>query len=371
MNVLLTARWPVGGIRTYLRYIYTQPVFKDIQLTILAPDLGFRTFFDRHLSSPGVSYISTPEDNQGLAKAIRSELTRNRYDLLHSHGYSSGVLGYRATLGVNMPHIMTAHDVFRRDQFQHFKGRLKWLGLNTVYCRLDKVLTVGEDCQANFERYMPLVSQRKILNIDHGVDTQRFSTAQARDFRLELGLPQNVPLVGFFGRFMAQKGFIDLVKAMEILSKTLPVDRIPRVLTFGWGGFVREDFAQIEALGLSRFFIQLPFTDEVPEAVRGVDMVAMPSRWEACGLLAMEVLAAGKPLIASHCQGLRCVVRDTPVRPVPPRDPEALAKAILVQLDRGPSDFEVYQSLAVTRFGLERPARELHNTYGKVLEGRE
>jgi len=369
MKLLLTARWPVGGIRTYLRYIYTQPVFANIQMTVLAPDLNFRDFFDRYLSSSNVRYIQAPEDNRGLTRAIKTELSRDQYDMLHSHGYSSGVLGRRATLGIRLPHIMTAHDVFRREQFRKIRGKLKWVGLNTAYRGLDKVLTVGEDCQENFVRYMPMVPKHKIRNIDHGVDTQRFANAPARDFRRELGIPESVPLIGFFGRFMAQKGFMDLVSAIKNLSEVLPENCMPRVLTFGWGGFVREEFAQIEVLGLSRYFIQLPFTDEVPEAIRGVDMVAMPSRWEACGLLAMEVLAAGKPLIATNCQGLRCVVRDTPVRSIAPRDPDALTSAILAQLSRGPSDFEAYQSLAVMRFGLERPAQELYGVYRAVLEG--
>jgi len=369
MKLLLTACWPVGGIRTYLRYIYTQPAFRGMEITLLAPDMDLREFVDQYLAPSGIGYIEAPRDKRGFAKVLRSELNSGAYDLLHSHGYSSGVLGYQAAFGKQLPHIMTAHDVFRAEQFKGVKGKLKWVGLNGLYRSLDRILTVGEDCQSNFRSYMPLVGRRQITNIDHGVDTRRFAEAEPRGFRKELGIPPETPLVGFFGRFMAQKGFIDLVHAMKILEQRLPRERMPKVLTFGWGGFVREDFAQVEALGLNEHFVQLPFTDQVPEAVQGVDLVAMPSRWEACGLLAMEVLAAGKPLLATHCQGLRCVVRDTPVKTFPPRDPAALAEAIAGQLRRGGSDFERYQPKAVERYGLERPARELFAVYGNVLEG--
>lgn len=370
MKLLLTARWPVGGIRTYFRYIYTQPAFRNADITLLAPDLELQEFCDNYLAPHGIDYKAAPKDDRALTQAIRAELECNDYDLLHSHGYTSGVLGYRAAKSINIPHLMTVHDVFRSEQFQGFKGKLKWVGLNLIYRRLQGILTVGEDCEANFESYMPWVPRRIIKNIDHGVDVERFASAKARDFRTELNLPETTPLVGFFGRFMAQKGFIDLVHAVKQLSQTLPEERMPRVLTFGWGGFIREDFARVEALGLSQYFIQMPFTDEVPEAIQGVDMVVMPSRWEACGLLAMEVLAAGKPLIATHCQGLRCVVRDSPVHPVPPRDPPALADAIAEQLERGDVDFQDYQPQAIERFGLERPARELFDTYRDVLEKR-
>jgi len=370
MKLLLTARWPVGGIRTYLRYIYTQPVFQEAELTLLAPDLELQEFCDNYLAPAGIRFIAAPECERGMQRALRQELDRNPYDLLHSHGFTSGALDYRATWGKKITHLMTAHDVFRVEQFRGVKNKVQWLGLNLAYNRLSRILTVGEDCQENFRRYMPLVPRNKIINIDHGVDVQRFAKAQPRDFHRELGLPANVPLIGFFGRFMAQKGFIDLVFAMDKLRRTLSADAMPRVLTFGWGGFVREDFARVKALDLDAYFIQLPFTDQVPEAIQGVDMVAMPSRWEACGLLAMEVLAAGKPLIASHCQGLRCVIRSTPVRGIPPSDPAALSDAILDQLSRGDQDFRDYQSTALSRFGLERPAHELFDVYRACLETR-
>jgi len=343
-------------------------VFQETEITLMAPDIELRDFCNTYLAPSGIHYKPAPKDDRALTQAIRAELQSESYNLLHSHGYTSGVLGHRAALGLKIPHLMTAHDVFRSEQFRGLKGKLKWAGLNLVYRRLQGILTVGEDCQANFKRYMPWVPSRIISNIDHGVDTERFAQAQPRAFRAELNIPETRPLIGFFGRFMAQKGFIDLVHAVQRLSQTLPEERMPRVLTFGWGGFVREDFARIEALGLSDYFIQMPFTDQVPEAIQGVDMVAMPSRWEACGLLAMEVLAAGKPLIATHCQGLRCVVRDTPVRPVSPRDPQALAQAIADQLVRGAEDFRVYQPQAVTRFGLKKPASDLFNTYQTCLE---
>jgi glycosyltransferase involved in cell wall biosynthesis len=163
---------------------------------------------------------------------------------------------------------------------------------------------------------------------------------------------------------MSPKGFLDLVKAMKLLLDSRGPSEMPTVLTFGWGGFIREDYALIEQLGLSNYFRQLPFTDDVPAAIKGVDMVVMPSRWEACGLLAMEVLCAGVPLIATNCVGLRCVVEGTPARVVNSYSPDQLAFAIEQELNQPSIEkFKDYKPTAIERFNFTKPARELDAYY--------
>lgn len=371
MKVLLIARWPVGGIRTYIRYIYSNSVFSNYEITLIAPDLELRNFLSTYLPESRIKYRATADNNESIVREIKQCLKEERYDLIHSHGFSAGVLTSRAIIFMrSSPHIMTVHDVYRDELFRGVKGKLKLLGLNVIYRQLDAVLTVGEDCYQNFIEYMPAVRKAKLINIDHGVDVERFSNASKRDFKAELGLPSHQRIIGFFGRFMAQKGFSDLVGAMKILSETTPKEDMPLVLTFGWGGFIREEYQRIEELGLQQFFRQLPFTDDMPSAIKGVDMVVMPSRWEACGLLAMEVLSAGVPLIGTSCIGLRCVLKDTPAYMVNPSDPAALAGAIEEQLRQDDQLFKDYQPLAIKRFNLEEPAAKLHQAYLSIRSSR-
>jgi glycosyltransferase involved in cell wall biosynthesis len=368
MKILLVVRWPVGGIRTYIRYIYSQAMFAQYKIVLLAPDIDISKFIVECFPADRIEFIATKNSDVDLKKSFSSLLESRDFDLIHSHGFSAAALVNSVPKFLSAPHIMTAHDVFRVQQFQGVKGKLKLLGINILFSRLSGVLTVGTDAYENFKKYIPLVPDRKIFNIDHGVDGDRFSSAKPRQFRDELAL-RDRKVVGFFGRFMSQKGFVDLVKAMEILSKKLSADAMPLVLTFGWGGYIREDYALIEKLGLSNFFIQMPFTDDMPSSIKGVDLVVMPSRWEACGLLAMEVLCAGVPLIASNCIGLRCVVENTPSQVVAPYSPAQLADAIEVALDESPLPFKEFQTTAVERFSIERSALGLHDYYQALKVG--
>lgn len=363
MKLLLVARWPVGGIRTYFRYIYTQDLFAQYELHLVSPDLDLAGFLQQYFPEGRIKFIQSQNDDNAVVETIKKQVRTESYDLIHSHGFSAGALVERACFWRRIPHIMTAHDVFRDEQFRGFKGRAKkWL-LNLTYAKLNGVLTVGRDARDNFKEFMPLVRNSRITNIDHGVNVQAFASAKPRAYREELSLLPDQKLIGFFGRFMSQKGFLDVVKAIKILSEKLPAEKMPLVLTFGWGGFIREDYALIDQLNLSAFFRQMPFTDDMPSAIKGVDLAVMPSRWEACGLLAMEVLAAGVPLIGTNCIGLRCVLENTPAQIVSPNDAPALAKAILQQLEEGAARFLQFQPQAVTRFDLINPALELHNYY--------
>lgn len=369
MKILLVARWPVGGIRTYFRYIYSQDIFAADELVLLSPDIELADFLNQYFPKNRIRFVATENTDADLRKAFMRIIAEEQFDVIHSHGFSAGALVCSVPRRLPAPHIMTAHDVFRREQFAGIKGRLKALLLNIGYWRVQGILTVGQDAYDNFKEFMPLVATKKIHNIDHGVDSERFASAAKRDFHTELNEPHR-KIIGFFGRFMSQKGLLDVIKAMKILLAQRTPQTMPIVLTFGWGGFIREDYALIEQMGLSDYFRQMPFTDDVPAAIKGVDLVVMPSRWEACGLLAMEVLSAGTPLISTNCIGLRCVVENTPAKIVEPYRPDQLAQALEAELDDSSlAQFQQFQPEAVERFNLTRPALELHHYYQKIQDG--
>lgn len=366
MKILLVARWPVGGIRTYFRYIYSQKIFSQHELVLLAPDVDLASFLSKYFPANRIRFIATENSDSDLRKQFMRLIATEKFDVIHSHGFSAGALVCSVPRLLPAPHIMTAHDVFRTQQFSGVKGILKALLINIAYWRVKGVLTVGQDAYNNFIEFMPLVAKSKVYNIDHGVDSERFASAQARDFHVELN-ESSRKIIGFLGRFMSQKGFLDVINAMKILSQRRASEAMPLVLTFGWGGFIREDYALIEEMGLSQYFRQMPFTDDVAAAIKGVDLVVMPSRWEACGLLAMEVLSTGTPLISTNCIGLRCLVENTPTKVVDVNRPDQLASAIEAELDHSTqSEFQEFQDEAVERFNLIRPAQELHNYYQKI-----
>src|SRR5690554_12682 len=370
MKVLMTALQPGGGIRTFFRYIYSQPDFKDDTFTLIAPDADGKlsAFLQTNLGQDRFRVISVHSGILDFVRSVRSSLASDNFELLHSHGFSAGLLTQLAiTARKSPPHLMTAHDVFLDSQFTGWKGKARKLAMAQLFSRVDSIHTVTEDATGNFSTFFPGVRADRLKPILHGVDTEFFSQGEPAELRTELGIPVSTPLIGFFGRFMGQKGFRTLVDAM-LAIKQEGIEPLPRVLTFGWGGFIREDYEYLTNLGLADQFVQMPATDNMPAMIKAVDMVVMPSRWEACGLLAMEVLSAGVPLLSTDCIGLREVVAGSPTRIFSPGSAEGLAAAIKAEIaDPSGDRFLDYQPIAVERFHIGRPAAELRALYDELV----
>jgi len=371
LNILLTAMHPVGGIRTYFRYVYSQDVFKDCSFTLIGRDPTIIEYIEEFLPKNRINVIYVKNWKEFIVQAY-IQLQNNTYACVHSHGFTSAVLTYILTLIKNKKHIVTAHDVFTNRQFSGFKGKLKYLLLQFVLNKADYIHTVTQDAQDNLQDYFPKTPTSKLRLILHGIETDKFSKATPRHLKKELGIADKQALVGFFGRFMGQKGFRVLVSAIKLIKdeRLLPVP--PKVVTFGWGGFIREDYQYIDELGLSDYFIQMPNTDDMPAAIKGVDVVAMPSRWEACGLLGMEVLSSGTPLVGTNCIGLREVLANTPAVIIDVDDVNALAYGMISLLsDEAKESFAQYKNKAVERYSVENAALGMHSLYHELSSDKE
>lgn len=368
MKVLLVACSPGGGITTFFGYVYGHKAFEDVEGVLAAPGEAVAQYVGKYVKSATLRTLDLPKKPIKVIATLRDLVRSEKPDLIHSHGFRAGLLLEIARTGLPVPHLMTAHDVFLGVQFRGVRGKAQWLALNTVYRRVDKVHAVSEDCGENFRAFMPLVQRSKVQSILHGIDTERFSSAEPIPIRQTVGLPDDAVVVGFFGRFMGQKGFRTLVDAIATLKSSgrLPDDF--HVVTFGWGGFIREDYAYVERRGLSDRFHQHPQTEQPETAIKAVDVVAMPSRWEACGLLGMEVLAAGVPLVGTNCVGLREVLDGSPAKVMSPGDAEALATAILELVPpNSKQPFEAYKEEAARRFDIDRAASALRAVYEEMV----
>lgn len=370
MRILMTALQPGGGIRTFFRYVYSQTCFQDCYFVLVAPDNGLADFLAQHISVERLTVIPADPGNLQFLLQIKGLLKSGDFELVHSHGFAAGNLTEVARGRIAVPHLMTAHDVFLETQFTGWKGLLKRQLMSRIFRRMTGIHTVTEDAGENVLAFFPEIDRSNVHRILHGVDTEYFKYGAPRDLHKELGLSRRTPLIGFFGRFMGQKGFRTLVDALNEVVEKDWMSPVPHVVTFGWGGFIREDYAYLKDKGLGDFFHQLEQTNDMSGSVKGVNVVAMPSRWEACGLLAMECLAAGVPIVGSNCIGLREVLEGSPARQVPVGDAKALALALMGEIrdvENRRLAFQEYQSEAVDRFGIERPAARLRDLYNDLL----
>jgi glycosyltransferase involved in cell wall biosynthesis len=185
------------------------------------------------------------------------------------------------------------------------------------------------------------------------------------DPRAKLDLDPGAFVVGGIGRLHDQKGWDVLCAAAERVRAELPAAQF---VVVGEG----EERRALEPLAARAGVRLAGYRSRASSLVHGFDVLAVPSRYEGFGLVAVEAMLSDVPVVASAVGGLPTVVGDAGVL-VPPDDPVALAEALLA-LATDPAArrrlAERGRARAVERFGIERMAQETLAVYRAVAQGR-
>lgn len=318
-----------------MKYVYRCLDPDRYRFRLLAPDDPEGRLLLEDLTN--IRYESVPSHRAPLhlALATRRLVGSHRPKLIHAHGLTAAISAILGAMGTGTPVVVTHHDVFRDDQFHGAQGVARRIVLSQTLRRGTAMHFVSNDSRDNFFEYFPELRAAPFLavTIQNGIDVDGFRSV-ARSANVEnqrrepvAGSPRPMVL-GFLGRFMPQKGFDLLVSAVERLVGETGGPWPIRVLAVNDGAFVRELRADIERRQLSSHFEFIGFQASVWNVLLDVDVVVIPSRWEACPLVPMEAMVLGKPVIASDCVGLREVVRHSPTITFETGNAQALADAI-------------------------------------------
>ncbi len=381
-HILLVVRHPIGGIRSFLRYVYKHFDPSFYRFTLLMPeDAEPRPVEQRSeheallkdLAGLDLSYVTLPPRHRPLdfMKQLLSILRSQQIDLIHSHGWTAGVYATLPAFFLRIPHVLTLHELLYPEEFEGWKGAAKVKVLSGLLSRVNVIHFVSAAAQDNALRFLPGLKKKRtrFVCIPNGVDVSEYRGRGRRDLRAELKLPVNAFLIGFLGRFMPVKGFRYLVDALEhLIRESASLGKRPIVVTFGWGGFIREEMEEVRKRGLEKSVLSLPFTPKLALTLRGLDVVVMPSLQEACPLLAMEAMVAGVPLIGTDCPGLKEVLKDTPSVMVPAGNAATLAEAVIREIKNSARlKAEEFREEAARRFDVRNQARELEKIMSDLI----
>ncbi|BBO72977.1 hypothetical protein DSCW_03940 [Desulfosarcina widdelii] len=311
-----------------------------------------------------------PIKKKSILQILRNIVVKKKFDLVHSHGISSGLFMGLYCYLFKIPHIVTIHETLTKEMFKGLKGILKYIVLSILLPLVDVIHYVSEDTKKNVFSVIPILKKyfQKNVVIQNGIDVKKLLSAQPKVFSKSIIIPENAFLIGYLGRFMPEKGFKYLINAIDIIVKDKKPNKQPIVLAFGWGAYIREYQLMINKKGLDKNFIFLPFSSEVASIIKGFDVVTVPSLRESFGLVAAETLVAGVPLIASNCIGLREVIKNSPAIKIHPKNSYMLAMALIKEM-RFPSKnkSKKYSKTAAERFDVTIKSKLLEKQMIKLL----
>jgi glycosyltransferase involved in cell wall biosynthesis len=225
-------------------------------------------------------------------------------------------------------------------------------------------------------RAAPRLAGRTLV-VHPGVETADFAAGRGGAFRRELGVPNGAPLVGMLGRYDVWKGHqLFLEAAARVL------ERRPEALFAMIGGALNSDslrhvdayqrrvLARRDSLGLREKVRVVDHRDDLPDVLAALDVVVLPSKDEPFGMVLVEAMAAGRPVVAADSGGPKEIVQDNATGLLfRSGDAAALADAVLALLDdpeRARALGEAGRGRARDVFHRNRYARKMEALYERL-----
>jgi len=161
--------------------------------------------------------------------------------------------------------------------------------------------------------------------VNSAIDPDRFAVEPMP--REALGIPDGSPLLGNVAALVGHKDHATLLEAMPLVLRELPGVRL---VIAGEGELRPVLEARIEALRLGDSVRLLGYRNDVPRLLRALDAFVLSSCEEGLGTSVLDAMACGVPVVATAAGGIPEMVRDGETGLLaPPRDPAALARAIV------------------------------------------
>lgn len=233
--------------------------------------------------------------------------------VIHSHYWQSARIGVQLARTFDVPHAVMFHtlgEVKNRARISESEPRLRIHHERLAVRRADAIVTASEHERALLELYYD-ADPAKLSTIPCGINLNLFRPGDRGAARQALDIPQDVPVLLWVGR-------LEKLKGVDILIQALAEVETPgaRLVIVGGDdqatGLKNELIAQAQAAGIAgrvRFDGAVPH-DALPAYYQAADVCVIPSYYESFGLVAIESMACGTPVVASRVGGLVSTVTD-------------------------------------------------------------
>ncbi|MEU9332799.1 glycogen synthase [Streptomyces sp. NPDC048290] len=301
-------------------------------------------------------------------------------ELVHSHTWYANLAGHLAKLLYGVPHVLTAHSLeplrpWKAEQLGGGYALSSWAERTAVEAA-DAVIAVSGAMRDDILGCYPALDKTRVHVVHNGIDTTLYRPDPATDVLDRVGLDRERPYVLFVGRITRQKGVDHLLRAVRGIDPAAQV-----VLCAGAPDTpeiareFRELFQELSHARAGLHWIpQMLPRGEVIQLLTHAAVFVCPSVYEPLGIVNLEAMACGTPVVASRVGGIPEVVAHGETGLLVDLDDDfetGLATAldtVLADPGRARRMGEAGRARAVGEFGWDAVARRTVRLYQEVLE---
>jgi glycosyltransferase involved in cell wall biosynthesis len=290
---------------------------------------GKYSMAEKTLSNIGLPFILRSGNGYFDCKSIfqfHDWLKKEKVDLIHAH-YSKDLWFLVPALSFSLsqiPLILTKHIGTMKHKTDFLHRRL--------YRRVDAVIGISELITNNVKKTHPIDAE-KVVCIPNGVDSRIFNAKKGDRLRIRknLGIAESDIVIGIAGRLCWWKGYREFLDMAYALLRNQS-----DVWFLAVGGSTKGEEAEAEAihdyarsLGCGSRVLFTGFQEKVASYLSAMDLFVYPAYAESFGLVLVEAMAMGLPVISTNCDGIpEIVVHEVTGLLVPARDSQAILKAV-------------------------------------------
>lgn len=390
-----------GGMNVYVRDLTRQLGSMGVQVDVFTRsqdehvphvlhDLGYGNRVV-HIPAGPESPVEKGELPQYIPQFVSEirdfvDLKDVRYDLIHSHYWMSGLaaLDLKDHWGIPIVHMFHTLGVMKQRvarSAEELEGQERLSSEQNILRNADRIVAATPAELAQLQ-WLYQGDPKKIVIIPPGVDLSRFYPIPPDEAKEFVGVPPCERMLLFVGRIEPLKGLDTLIEAISLMRERGELEKLPFCLSVIGGDpegsieYLDQEMARLQDLrnrfGLEDLvtFLGKRSQDTLPYYYSAAEAVVVPSQYESFGMVALESMACGTPVVASQVGGLAYLVQDGITGyTVPASEPGALAERLtaLLQNDDLRHHLGMRAAEFAQQYGWNIIAGQIINLYRGVL----